>query len=53
MRDIQEVIAAIPNDVNQLISEEDYQKQKASILELIGKEVQLRSKRDLYYQQVR
>ncbi|MDZ8138446.1 MAG: type I restriction endonuclease subunit R [Nostoc sp. DedQUE04] len=37
----------IQRDIKDDATQKDYQNQKASILELIGKEVQLRSKRDL------
>ena len=44
---ILKLLAKLQQDVKDDATQENYQKQKASILELIGKEVQLRSKRDL------
>ncbi|WP_242063272.1 hypothetical protein [Nostoc sp. FACHB-892] len=44
---ILKLLANLQRDIKDDATQEDYQNQKASILELIGKEVQLRSKRDL------
>ncbi len=44
---ILKLVANLQRDIKDDATQEDYQNQKASILELIGKEVQLRSKRDL------
>ncbi|BAY71484.1 type I site-specific deoxyribonuclease [Trichormus variabilis NIES-23] len=44
---ILKLLANLQRDIKDDATQEDYQNQKASILELIGKEAQLRSKRDL------
>lgn len=44
---ILKLLADLQRDTKDDATQEDYQKKKDSILELIGKEVQLRSKRDL------
>jgi type I restriction enzyme, R subunit len=44
---ILKLLAELQQDTKNKITEEDYQKKKESILDLVGQEVQLRSKRDL------
>jgi type I restriction enzyme, R subunit len=44
---ILKLISDLQRDFKDKVTEEEYQNKKASILELLGKEVQLRSKRDL------
>lgn len=45
---ILKLLAKLQQEVKDDASQENYQQKKADILELIGKEVQLRSKRDLF-----
>lgn len=44
---ILKLLANLQRDIKNNATQENYQNQKASIIELIGKEVQLRNKRDL------
>ncbi|MCY7279032.1 MAG: type I restriction endonuclease subunit R [Phormidesmis sp. CAN_BIN44] len=44
---ILKLLAELQQDIKDETTQEDYQKKKASILNLLGKEAQLRSKRDL------
>ena len=44
---ILKLLSDLPRELKDSTTQEDFQKKKASILELLGKEAQLRSKRDL------